>query len=271
MGGLGLGGLLASRGTGASYAPLRRYALVELGLGVLGLATLGAIPLLAGAYTAWSGTGGTGLVLRLVVAALALLPATMLMGATLPIVSAMLRPRPARRSAARLVLCGQYRRRRCGQPPRRVLPAARARRVRRNVRRGRAECRQCGDCRGALAPQRGAVGARCTGRCAERNARQQRPAPDLPRDRTVGHDGARGRSAVDAPSHAAARRHRLRVRVDRGRFLARDRARQRRGSRHRQALRSGDGARGSANCCSALRSPPPRTRSQSRYRTGRST
>ena len=61
MGGLGLGSLLASRGTGASYAPLRRYALVELGVGVLGLVTLAAIPLLAGAYTAWSGTGGLAL------------------------------------------------------------------------------------------------------------------------------------------------------------------------------------------------------------------
>ena len=170
MGGLGLGSLLASRGTGASYAPLRRYALVELGIGVLGLVTLAAIPLLAGAYTALSGTGGLALLLRLVVAALALLPATMLMGATLPIVAPWLQRRPARRRAARLVLCGQYRRRRRGQPPRRVLPAARARRVRRDVRRGRAEHRQRGGCRGALAPQRGAVGCGSTGRCAARKA-----------------------------------------------------------------------------------------------------
>ncbi len=113
-------------------------------------------------------TGGLALSLRLVVAALALLPATMLMGATLPIVAPWLQRRPARRGAARLVLCGQYRRRRRGQPPRRVLPAARARRVRRDVRRGRAERRQRGGCRGALAPQRGAVGCGSTGRCAER-------------------------------------------------------------------------------------------------------
>ena len=103
MGGLGLGSLLASRGTGASYAPLRRYALVELGIGVLGLVTLAAIPLLAGAYTALSGTGGLALLLRLVVAALALLPATMLMGATLPIVAPWLGG--DRRGAARLGWC----------------------------------------------------------------------------------------------------------------------------------------------------------------------
>ena len=44
-------------------------------IGVLGLVTLAAIPLLAGAYAASSGTGGLALLLRLVVAALALLPA----------------------------------------------------------------------------------------------------------------------------------------------------------------------------------------------------
>jgi spermidine synthase len=90
MGGLGLGSLLASRGR-TRVSPLRRYALLELLIGVLGAASLVLIPLLGGAYTALSGGGAVTLPLRLVVAALALLPATMLMGATLPVVAAWLR------------------------------------------------------------------------------------------------------------------------------------------------------------------------------------
>jgi spermidine synthase len=91
LGGLGLGSLLASRGARSRYAPLRRYALLELLIGVLGLTTLAAIPLLGGAYAALAGTGAVSLALRLAVAALALLPATLLMGATLPVVAAALR------------------------------------------------------------------------------------------------------------------------------------------------------------------------------------
>ncbi len=91
LGGLGLGSLLASRSAGGRYAPLRRYALLELAIGVLGMVTLAALPLLGGAYAALAGTGAVSLALRLVVACLALLPATMLMGATLPVVAAALR------------------------------------------------------------------------------------------------------------------------------------------------------------------------------------
>ena len=86
IGGLGLGSLLASRS--APSSPLRRYALIELALGVLGLVTLAAIPLLGGAYAALAGGGAWSLGVRLLVAAIALLPATMLMGATLPAVAA---------------------------------------------------------------------------------------------------------------------------------------------------------------------------------------
>ena len=88
MGGLGLGSLLASRAR-ASASPLRRYALIELALGVLGLLTLFGIPLLGGAYAALAGGGAWSLGVRLLVAAVALLPATLLMGATLPIVAAL--------------------------------------------------------------------------------------------------------------------------------------------------------------------------------------
>jgi spermidine synthase len=90
MGGLGLGSWLASR-RAARGSPLRRYALLELGIGALGLVTLASIPLLTGAYAALAGGGALTLGLRLVVAGLVLLPATLLMGATLPVVAAWLR------------------------------------------------------------------------------------------------------------------------------------------------------------------------------------
>lgn len=99
MGGLGLGSWLASRAAPAS-SPLRRYALIELALGGLGLVTLAAIPLLGGAYAALAGGAPWSLGARLFVAAVALLPATTLMGATLPIVAAFAGSGPS--GAARL-------------------------------------------------------------------------------------------------------------------------------------------------------------------------
>jgi spermidine synthase len=86
MGGLGLGSLLASRAAGGA-SPLRRYALIELALGVLGIVALFGIPLLGGAYAALAGGGAWSLGVRLLVAGVALLPATLLMGATLPVVA----------------------------------------------------------------------------------------------------------------------------------------------------------------------------------------
>ena len=89
MAGLGFGSLLASRGSRRS--PLATYAVIELAIGGLGLVTLAVIPLLGGAYAALAGGGAMTLWLRLGVAALALLPATILMGATLPVIAAYVR------------------------------------------------------------------------------------------------------------------------------------------------------------------------------------
>lgn len=91
MGGLCLGSVLASRAGAGGHAPLARYALIEAAIAVLGIVTLAAIPLLGGAYAQLAGSEGAALWLRLVVAALALLPATTLMGATLPVFAAWLR------------------------------------------------------------------------------------------------------------------------------------------------------------------------------------
>src|SRR5437667_11809839 len=46
-----------------------------------------AMPAVAGAYTAWAGSGFFGLVIRSIVAGVCLIPPTLLMGATLPAIS----------------------------------------------------------------------------------------------------------------------------------------------------------------------------------------
>jgi spermidine synthase len=100
LGGLCIGSLLLPRLVAADAHPLRVLGALELAIGVLGVVALYAIPALGGVYTAWAGAGVAGLALRLVVAALALLPATILMGATLPAVASWARLTPS--GAARL-------------------------------------------------------------------------------------------------------------------------------------------------------------------------
>jgi spermidine synthase len=84
MGGMCLGSLMLPRLASAQRHPLRVYALIELGIGALGILVLHLVPLAGGAYTAWSGYGMKGFLLRGAVAAACLLPPTLLMGATLP-------------------------------------------------------------------------------------------------------------------------------------------------------------------------------------------
>jgi spermidine synthase len=84
MGGMCLGSLMLPRFVPARFHPLQIYASIELGIGLLGLVVLAAMPLVGGVYTAWSGYGLRGFILRGAVAAICLLPPTLLMGATLP-------------------------------------------------------------------------------------------------------------------------------------------------------------------------------------------
>jgi spermidine synthase len=87
MGGMCLGSLLLPRIISARHHPLRVYAGLELGIGVIGLLVLLGMPLVHGLYIAWAGSGVLGIVTRGVVAGLCLLPPTILMGATLPAIS----------------------------------------------------------------------------------------------------------------------------------------------------------------------------------------
>jgi spermidine synthase len=84
MGGMCLGSFLLPRFIDVRHHPLRVYAYLELGIGLIAILILFGMPLLSGVYTAWAGAGIVGILLRGVAAAICLLPPTLLMGGTLP-------------------------------------------------------------------------------------------------------------------------------------------------------------------------------------------
>jgi len=87
MGGMGLGSWLFPKKVDKRHHPLKVYAYLELGIGACGLLVLLIVPLLGGVYTAIAGTGQFSVFLRGLVAALVLLPPTLMMGATLPAIA----------------------------------------------------------------------------------------------------------------------------------------------------------------------------------------
>jgi spermidine synthase len=87
MGGMCLGSLLLPRYVSARKHPLRVYAFIEGGIGVCGLLVLVILPLLDHLYAAIGGSGLFGILMRAVVAAVCLLPPTLLMGASLPAIA----------------------------------------------------------------------------------------------------------------------------------------------------------------------------------------
>jgi spermidine synthase len=94
MGGMCLGSLLLPRLISPRRHPLRVYALLEAGIGALGVLILVGMPLLGGVYTAWAGEGMAGIIFRGIIAGICLLPPTILMGATLPAISRWVRATP---------------------------------------------------------------------------------------------------------------------------------------------------------------------------------
>src|SRR5678816_2909161 len=57
MGGMCVGSLFAPRLVSRTHHPLRVYAYLELGIGLLGLIILFAVPLVGHVYTSWAGSG----------------------------------------------------------------------------------------------------------------------------------------------------------------------------------------------------------------------
>lgn len=87
MAGLCLGSVLLPRYVSAQRHPLRVYAAIEAGIGLFGLTVVSALPFVARFYAAHVGPGLPGFLLRGSLCVVCLLPATTLMGATLPAIS----------------------------------------------------------------------------------------------------------------------------------------------------------------------------------------
>jgi len=87
MGGMCIGSLGLAKYVSSRQHPLRVYAMLEAGIGVLGILILFALPYVGGLYTAIGGSGIGGLLFRGLLCAICLLPPTILMGATLPAIA----------------------------------------------------------------------------------------------------------------------------------------------------------------------------------------
>lgn len=94
MGGMCLGSLALPRLVPPHRHPLRVYAVIELGIGVIGILTLLFVPFLGRLYTALVGPTLGGVLMRGLVCAICLLPPTMLMGATLPAIARWIQATP---------------------------------------------------------------------------------------------------------------------------------------------------------------------------------
>src|SRR5262252_658206 len=98
MGGLCAGSILLPRYVPSRIHPLKVYAVLEFGIGALGLLALVAVPLVARLYAMTAPDAMTGgliaLILRGVVAGACLLPPTMLMGGSFPAIARWLETSP---------------------------------------------------------------------------------------------------------------------------------------------------------------------------------
>jgi spermidine synthase len=90
MGGLCLGAAGAPRLASTNMSALRTYAVIELGTALIGILVTALIPSIAGIYMAGAARGFPGMLLRGAVAAACLLPPTVLMGASLPVIARVL-------------------------------------------------------------------------------------------------------------------------------------------------------------------------------------
>jgi spermidine synthase len=94
MGGLCIGSIGLPRLRTASGNPLRLYATLEAGIAVCGLLVLVVMPLVGRAYLAVAAHGLENMLLRGLLAAICMLPPTILMGASLPAISRWLESTP---------------------------------------------------------------------------------------------------------------------------------------------------------------------------------
>ena len=94
MGGMCLGSVALPYLVSARWHPLRVYALLELGIGAIGIMLLFLLPLGGQLYATYVGHGAGAIAFRGLVCAVCLLPPTMLMGATLPAIARWMETSP---------------------------------------------------------------------------------------------------------------------------------------------------------------------------------
>ena len=87
MGGMCIGSIWLSKVISRRQHPLRVYAMLEVGIAVLGLLEWALLPHVSGFYSTISLPGMAGLFMRAIFCVIALLPPTLLMGATLPAIA----------------------------------------------------------------------------------------------------------------------------------------------------------------------------------------
>ncbi len=103
MGGMCLGSLLLPRFLSPHHHPLRIYAFLELGIGIIGILSIFGIPYMTDLYAS---IGGHGILARAVIASICLIPPAMLMGATLPVASRFIEASPEGVSWMGFFYCG---------------------------------------------------------------------------------------------------------------------------------------------------------------------
>src|SRR5450432_4506151 len=94
MGGLCLGSIGLPRFVSSRQHPLRVYAYLEIGIGVFGVLVLLSLPLVQRVYIAGAEHGMPGMLLRGFIAAVCMLPPTVLMGASLPAIVRWIKSTP---------------------------------------------------------------------------------------------------------------------------------------------------------------------------------
>ena len=87
MAGMCVGSVTLSRVISTRHHPLRVYALLELGIGIMGIVLLSVLPLIGKFYIGAATQGLWGHLLRGLICAFCLFPPTVLMGATLPAIA----------------------------------------------------------------------------------------------------------------------------------------------------------------------------------------
>src|SRR6185436_11473563 len=87
MGGMCAGSLLLPRFLAHRLDPLRLYAALEGGLGIIGLLVLFLMPHAGGLYGAIGSYGPLSILVRALICGVCLFPPAFLMGATLPVIA----------------------------------------------------------------------------------------------------------------------------------------------------------------------------------------